>query len=173
MMIARFVTAQRGFQQMRSSILAFPGVETGGLLPGREIGDALVAPYTIAGGPNAVRARARFSPDTEWQQMLLDHAFENFGCTFVGAWHRHPNHFDSPSAVDHATARHIVTDTEWDLTQAVFPIAIVRDGEVRVRAYLMHREAHDFREIPFEIVPDDDPLILQVLGGPTAKAKEE
>lgn len=172
-MIARFVTAKRGFEQMQSSIFAFPGVETGGLLPGRVIGDALVAPFTIPGGPRAVRARARFSPDVEWQQMLLDHAFENFGCTFLGAWHRHPGHFDSPSAVDHATARHIVTDTDWDLVQAVFPIAIVRDGEVCVRAYLMHRDASDFREIPFTVVPDDDPLILEALGGPTASARED
>lgn len=171
-MIARIVTARRGFRQMESSIFSHPSVETGGLFPGRVIGDAVVTPFTIAGGPKALRARARFSPDVEWQQVLLDHAFENFGCTFVGAWHRHPGLFDAPSAVDHATARHIVTDSEWDLVQAVFPIAIVRDGEVRVRAYLMHRDAADFHEIPFEVVPDDDPRILEILGGPAAKAEE-
>lgn len=172
-MIARFVCARRGLRQLESDVLAHSGVETGGLYPGRVVGDALVTPYTIPGGPKALRARARFSPDVEWQQMLLDHAFDNFGCTFVGAWHRHPGRFDVPSAVDHATARHIVTDPDWDLVQAVFPIAIVRDGEVRVRAFLMHREATDFLEVPFEVVPDDDPLILEVLGGPAAMVKED
>lgn len=172
-MIARLVTAQRGYRQLEADVLGHPGVETGGLLPARVIGDALVAPYTIPGGPKAKRAPARFSPDVDWQQQLLDHAFENFGCVFGGAWHRHPGHFDVPSAVDHATARHIVTDPEWDLVQAVFPIAIVRDGEVRVRAFLMHRDGADFREIPFEVVPDNDPLVLEVLSGHFAKPEEK
>jgi integrative and conjugative element protein (TIGR02256 family) len=172
-MIARFVTAKRGFKQMESDILARPGVETGGLFPGRVIGDALVTPFTITGGPKALRAPARFSPDVVYQQSLLDHAFENFRCTFVGAWHRHPGRFDVPSAVDLATARHIVTDADWDLVQAVFPIAIVRDKEVRVRAFLMHRDELEFFEIPFEVVPDDDPLILKVLSGSAAKLEED
>lgn len=171
-MIARLVTAQRGIRQLEADVLRHPGVETGGLLPARVIGDAMVAPFTISGGPKAKRAPARFSPDVDWQQSLLDHAFENFGLVFGGAWHRHPAHFDAPSAVDHATARHIVTDPAWDLIQAVFPIAIVRDGEVHVRAYLMHRDAPEFLEIPFEVVPDDDPRVLEVLGGPEAKQKE-
>ena len=172
-MISRIVCARRALRQLESDVLAHPGVETGGLFPGRVLGDAAVAPFMIAGGPRALRARARFSPDIEWQQLLLDHAFENFGCTYVGAWHRHPGLFDSPSAVDHATARHIVTDSEWDLVQAVFPIAIVRDGAVRVRAYLMHRDQPDFLEIPLEVVPDNDPRILEVLVGPAPKAEED
>lgn len=172
-MIARFVCARRGVRQLETDVLAHSGVETGGMYAGRVIGDAVVTPFTIAGGPKALRAPARFGPDVEWQQLLLDHAFENFGLTFVGAWHRHPGRFDVPSAVDHATARHIVTDPEWDVVQAVFPIAIVRDGEVRVRAFLMHRDTPDFLEVPFEVVPDDDPLILEVLGGPAAKRGED
>lgn len=172
-MIARIVCARRGLRQLEADVLAHSAVETGGLLPGRVVGDAVVTPFTIAGGPRAKRAPARFSPDVEWQQLLLDHAFENFGCVFGGAWHRHPGHFDVPSAVDLATARHIVTDPEWDLVQAVFPIAIIRDGEVRVRAFLMHRDELDFREIPFEVVPDNDPLVLEVLGGPVAKGMED
>jgi integrative and conjugative element protein (TIGR02256 family) len=172
-MIARIVCARRGFRQMESDILARPGVETGGLFPGRVIGDALVTPFTITGGPKALRAPARFSPDVVYQQSLLDHAFENFGCTFVGAWHRHPGRFDVPSAVDHETARHIVTDPDWNLVQAVFPIATVLDDEVRVRAFLMHRDAPDFFEIPFEVVPDDDPLIFMVLSCSAARVEED
>lgn len=172
-MINHIVCARRVLRQLEADVLAHPGVETGGMFPGRVVGDTAVTPYMIAGGPKARRAPARFSPDVDWQQLLLDHAFENFGCTYVGAWHRHPGLFDSPSAVDYATARHIVTDSEWDLVQAVFPIAIVRDGAVRVRAYLMHREQSDFLEIPFDVVPDDDARIIEVLARPIAKAEED
>jgi integrative and conjugative element protein (TIGR02256 family) len=171
-MIKRLVLAQRGRAQVDAEVLAHPEVETGGLLPARVIGDALIVPFTIAAGPKAMRARARFSPDTAWQQLLLDHAFDNFACTFGGAWHRHPGHFSVPSHIDHKTARHIVTDAEWDTEQAVFPIAIVRDQRVCLRAFLMHRDAPDFVEVPIEIVPNNNPLVLEALGGAAVTTKE-
>ncbi len=171
-MIKRLVLAQRGRAQVDAEVLAHPEVETGGLLPARLIGDALVVPFTIAAGPRAVRAHARFSPDTAWQQFLLDHAFENFACVFGGAWHRHPGDFDVPSYVDHRTARHIVTDAEWDTKQAVFPIAVVRGGKVCLRAFLMHRDAPNFIEVPLEVVPNHDPLVVEALGGACVATNE-
>ena len=172
MMVTHLVLAHRVRAQVEAEILAHPEVETGGLLPARVIGDSMVVPFTIAAGPKARRARARFSPDTEWQQQLLDEAFANFTCVFGGAWHRHPGTFDVPSSVDHKTARHIVTDAEWDTKQAVFPIAVVRGGKVCLRAFLMHRDAPNFIEVPIEVVPNHDPLVLEVLGG-AAWVKQE
>jgi hypothetical protein len=136
------------------------------------IGDEMVVPFTIAAGAKAVRQRVRYIPDIESQQLLLDHAFANFGCVFCGAWHRHPGLFDVPSGVDFATARHIVTDAEWSIEQAVFPIAIVRDGQVRVRAFLMHRDAEEFMEVQIEVVPNNDPRVLELLAGTASVMKE-
>jgi integrative and conjugative element protein (TIGR02256 family) len=171
-LITHLVLSQRARDQIDSDILAHPDVETGGLLPGRIISNAMIVPFTIAAGPNAARARARYAPDVTWQQEILDHAFANFACVFGGAWHRHPGQFDVPSGVDLKTARHIVTEIEWDTEQAVFPIAIVRDGRVLVRAFLMRRDATDFVEVPIEVVPNDDPRVLQVLAGtPVARVE--
>lgn len=171
-MITRLVLAHRACAQLDADVLAHPGVETGGLLPCRVIGDAMVVPFTIAGGPKAVRAPSRFSPDTGWQQQLLDFSFEAFTLDFGGAWHRHPGHFDVPSGVDLRTARHIVTDPEWNVEQAVFPIAIVRDGRVSVRAFFMHRDSREFREIPIERTPNNDPRVLAILCANGAVKKE-
>ena len=171
-MIKSLVLSERARGQIDCEVLEHPDVETGGLLPARVIDGAVVVPFTIAAGPMAVRAPAQFSPDTEWQQTLLDSAFANFGCVFGGAWHRHPGRFDVPSAIDRRTARHIVTDPTWSLELAVFPIAVVRDGKVSLRAFLMHRNAADFVEIPIEVVPNNDPRVLELLGCTAAMAKE-
>jgi integrative and conjugative element protein (TIGR02256 family) len=171
-MISRLVLAERSRAQIDAEVFAHPEVETGGLLPGRVIGDAMVVPFTIAAGAKARREHARYSPDVPHQQLFLDHAFANFGCVFGGAWHRHPGGFEVPSAVDHKTARHIVTDPDWDLEQAVFPIAVVRYGKVSLRAYLMHREAAQFVEVPIEVVPNSDPRVLELLTGRVSVPKE-
>ncbi len=84
---------------------------------------------------------------------------------YVGDWHKHPGCFDTPSAQDRQTARHIVTDAEWDQLEAVFPIAVVDGDHIRMRAYLMYRYRDDFAEVPIEIVPDTDPRVLSVLAG--------
>jgi integrative and conjugative element protein (TIGR02256 family) len=171
-MIDRLVLAQRARAQIDAEVLAHPKVETGGLLPGQVIGDAMVVPFTIAAGAKAVREPVRYSPDVSFQQLLLDHAFANFGCVFGGAWHRHPGRFDVPSSFDHRTAQHIVTDPDWDIEQAVFPIAVVRNGKVCLRAFLMHRDARRFVEVPIEVVPNNDPHILELLGDTVSVPKE-
>jgi len=171
-MISRFVMTRRANSAIDADVMVHPDTETGGLLPCRVVGDSSIAPFTIGAGPKAVRTPTRFSPDTEYQQQLLDFAFEVLALNFGGAWHKHPGDLDEPSAYDLKTARHIVTDREWNVEQAVFPIAVVRDGQVRLRAYLMRRSALEFEEIPIEVVSDADPRVVEILSGSQAAKRE-
>jgi hypothetical protein len=129
-------------------------------------------PFSIAAGPGAKQSPVRFSPDFEWQQTFLNFLFSRFGVDYLGDWHRHPGLFDRPSAYDLRTARHIVTDAGWNVRQALFPIAVIEGGEVRIRAYLMRRETLEFEAIPIEIVPDTDPRMTAVLTGMDANKQE-
>lgn len=167
------ILAERELARIESECLTHADTETGGALPGRAIDDAIVIPFTIAAGPNALRAVARFSPDSAWQQTVLDYLYARFGVDYQGDWHRHPGRFDRPSDHDLATARRIVTDPSWNKASAVFPIAVIDGGHVRMRAYLMRRETEEFEEIPINIVPDTHPLMRAVLTGMEAEEKEE
>jgi len=167
------VLAEWAFSGIEEECLRHLPTETGEVLVGRAIDDSIVVPFTIAAGPKARRAVARFSPDWAWQQTILDYLFARFGVDFVGDWHRHPGRFDRPSGQDLATARRIVTDVSWNKPSAVFPIAIIDGGWVRLRAYLMRRETQEFKEIPITVVPDTHPLMRAVLIGMDAAEKEE
>lgn len=166
------VLAERAHRDWVAHCQASPGTETGGVLPGRILDGAFVVPFSIAAGPAAKQSSVRFSPDFEWQQIFLDFLFDRFGVDYLGDWHRHPGRFDRPSAHDLRTARHIVTDPKWNVRQAVFPIAVIEDTKVRIRAYLMRRETLDFEEIPLEIVPDTDLRMTAVLTGMDANKQE-
>jgi len=171
-MTMRLVLSRRAMAAIEADVLAHPTTETGGLLPCRLLGDAMIVPFTIPGGPKATRTASRFSPDTGSQQVLLDFAFELFSVDFGGAWHKHPGLFDQPSAVDLKTARHIVTDPTWDKQHAVFPIAVIDNGQVRLRAYLMQRSTQAFEEIPIEVIPDADARVVEILSGRPAAEQE-
>ena len=171
-MTTRLLLSKRALASIEMDVLAHPLTETGGLLPCRLMGTSMVVPFTIPGGPAATRSPSRYSPDTAWQQLLLDFAFDQFAVDFGGAWHKHPGLFDQPSAYDVKTARHIVTDPTWDKASAVFPIAVVDAGRVRLRAYLMQRTTQTFEEIAIEVIPDSDPRVLEILGGPRAEREE-
>lgn len=167
------VLAERVLAGIEAECLAHDSVETGGVLPGRVVTDRIIVPFTIPAGPGALQAAARFSPDSPWQQTLLDYLYTRFRVDYVGDWHRHPGRFDQPSAHDLRTARQIVTDPTWSKPEAVFPIAVIDGGRVRLRAYLMQRTTLQFEEIPITVVPDSDPLMRAVLTGMDAPPKEE
>ena len=171
-MITRLVLSRRAMAAIEADVLVHPTTETGGLLPCRMVGNAMIVPFTIPGGPRAARTPSRFSPDISSQQLLLDFAFEAFTVDFGGAWHKHPGLFDHPSAYDLKTARHIVTDPTWNKEHAVFPIAVIDDGQVRLRAYLMQRSTQAFEEIPIEVISDADARVVEILSGRLAAEQE-
>ena len=167
------VLAQRAHRAMVADCLTHANTEIGGVLPGCTMGDALVVPFSIPAGPDAKCTAVRFSPDSGWQQVFLDFLFARFGVDYLGDWHRHPGLFDQPSAHDLRMARHIVTDAAWNKPEAVFPIAVIEKGQVRMRAYLMRRDNLEFEEIPIQILPDTDPRMTAVLTGMDASKKEK
>lgn len=171
-MRSTLVIARRAFAMLEADCLAHPSTETGGLLVGQKVGGDFVVPFVVEAGPKAQRSRTGFSPDAEWQQHQLGYFFERFGCNFIGDHHRHPNRYERPSAIDLEVARHIVTDAEWDTPEAVFPIATIQAGIVRLRAFLMKRDADDFQEIPIEVVSDNDRRIRRVLLAEPKPTKE-
>ncbi len=169
----RLVLAKSAYQTVVSDCLRHADTEIGGVLPGQRLGDEYVVPFSISAGPRAKKSAVRFSPDSDWQQVLLDYLYARFGTDYVGDWHRHPGLHDQPSTHDLRTARRIVTDHCWNKSEALFPIAVIDNGTVRLRVYLMSRETLQFEEIPFEVVPDSDPRMMAVLTGMDADTKKE
>lgn len=146
--------------------------ECGRAMFGRRIGNDFVAGYLIPAGPGARQTRVRFSPDTSWQQIHADHLHARVRAVYLGDLHSHPGLFDVPSAHDLKTAMEIVSSVEWDTPEAVFPIAVVDGGIVRVRAFLMTRATREFDEISLSIIPDTHPLMTAVLTGTDAPQQE-
>lgn len=143
-----------------------PDTETGGLLIGQRIGPDIVVPFVVGAGPHARRARSSFEPDPAWQQEHLDFLFERFGLDYVGDWHLHPSDFDRPSDQDYRTAFEIVNSPSWEVLEAVFPIAVNVNGEIRLRAYTLSRfAARAFVELPVVVVPDEEPRMRFLLCG--------
>jgi len=160
-----FTIAERAYRMLEADCLAYPDVETGGVLPGVVGKDGFRVPFVISAGPGACRLASRFSPDSNWQQHFLDFLFSRFGLDYIGDWHRHPAHADRPSAIDLTTAWHIVTSPDWNKPEAVFPIATVRCGTVHLRAFAISRAKQEFEELEVQIVPDTDRRIARVLLG--------
>lgn len=172
-MSRRLVLAKSAYQAVVSDCLRHSDTEIGGVLPGRPVGGEFVVPFSISAGPRAIKSAVRFSPDSRWQQTILDYLHARFGTDYIGDWHRHPGLFDQPSRHDLRTARHIVTDPIWNKAEALFPIAVIDDGTVRLRAYLIRRETLQFEEIPLEVVPDSDSRMIAVLTGMDADTMKE
>jgi integrative and conjugative element protein (TIGR02256 family) len=165
-MAGSLVIAERAYRAIERECLQHPDTETGGVLGGSRLGPYIVVPFTVPAGRRAVRHASAFTPDHEAQQELLDYLcarFPGMGSGFAGDWHRHPGSYDRPSQRDHEVARHIVTAPGWNCIEAVFPIAVIEEGRVRMRAYLMNRFHEDFVELPLEVVPDTDPRMQAVL----------
>jgi len=143
--------------------------ETGGVLQGRLIRRTFIVPFMIPAGPRAKKTPVHFAPDSDWQQVLLDFLYARFGADYVGDWHRHPGSFDRPSQHDLRTARKIVRT--WKSPVALFPIAVIEGGRVRLRAYLMRRDTLLFEDVALEIAEDNDPRMIAVLTGRDATIK--
>lgn len=172
-MSTTFVLPASTYRGMVTDALAHPSSETGGTILGVRQGVDLVGVLNVPAGPAARRTSVRYSPDTDWQQAVVDVVTQQLRhLTYVSDWHTHPGSFDRPSAHDLRTARTIVTDKTWNAPSAVFPIGVRENGSVRFRAYLMRRETLIFSEIPLVIVDDHDPRVTAALTGMDAPIRE-
>jgi len=161
------------YRGMEGQALAFPDTETGGTKLGVRQGDDFIDVFNIPAGPAARRSSVRYSPDTAWQQAVVDVLTQRLPhLIYISDWHTHPAHFDRPSQHDLRTAMAIVTDEVWNSPAAVFPIGVHDRGRVRFRAYLMRRETLTFSEIPLVVVDDHDPRVTAALTGMDATIRE-
>jgi len=171
-MARKLILAERAFRMLETDCLAHPDVETGGVLLGTATKNGFTVPFVVPSGPRARRSASRFQPDSAWQQRYLDYLFQRFAFDYVGDWHKHPPHFDHPSAIDLATARHIVTSVRWNKLEAVFPIATIGQGRVQLRAFGIARDRQTFEELPIHIVPDADCRVARLLTRATPNGRE-
>lgn len=168
-----FMLPASTYQGIEAEALAHRATETGGTILGMRRGLDFIGVINIPAGPDARRTSIHYSPDTDWQQAVVDVVTQQLRhLRYVSDWHTHPGSFDRPSAHDLSTARAIVTDESWNSPSAVFPIG-VRDGDrVRFRAYLMRREVLEFTEIPLIVLDDHDPRVTAALTGMDATIQE-
>jgi integrative and conjugative element protein (TIGR02256 family) len=161
------ILAENAYKLIINECMSAPETETGGILIGKKINEQrMVVPFALGPGIKAKRSCIRFSPDVEWQQIFLDKLFNRYGVNYVGSYHRHPGNNFLPSAHDFKAACHIVTDTEWNVEEAVFPIINIInliDKKISFHPYHFSRGSMQFQSIGWRIVSHKDPLIQQVL----------
>ena len=167
-MMPTLYLSEHEHRSFTDEVLAGPDRECGRGIFGRRIENDFVAAFLIPAGPGAHQTRVRFSPDTNWQQIHADQLHARVCAVYLGDVHSHPGLFDMPSAHDVRTAREIVSSADWDTPEAVYPIAVIDGGAVRIRAFLMTRATQAFDEIPLLIIPDSHPLMTAVLTGTDA-----
>lgn len=80
-------------RRAKRSAIGFASLETGGLLLGYRASDRefVINSITLA-GPDAERSRHHYVPDYDYDDKLLDDAFDKWGAKsiYLGDWHSHP-----------------------------------------------------------------------------------
>jgi len=156
------ILSQSAFSDIKQECLRYPHLETGGILIGKCDSENVFVPFAIGSGTFARRSFARFKPDVEWQQERLDRYFEEYGINYVGSFHRHPGSLSRPSLIDYDTAVQILSDPEWAVNESVFPIILLRDGEVVIYPYYICRNHLKFEVMTAFMVPNNHVLLNQI-----------
>lgn len=100
-------------------------LETGGLLVGYVADEGTPVVRAVVGpGPKAQHSRYGFSPDTEYQDhMLEDHHRSTNGVeSYLGDWHTHPDGVAALSRRDKKTLRNIAAKRESYVARPVMAI---------------------------------------------------
>jgi len=148
--------SQTAFEEMKKECLTYAMVETGGILIGRLVGDEIIVPFSIGSGLEAVRTPFSYEPDVDWQQKMLDGLFDKFKLNYVGSYHKHPHYMTYPSRIDYVAAMHILSSSDWGVSQIIFPIVVSNGHEILVYPYYISRNAKAFRLIPMNVIPDNE-----------------
>lgn len=142
--------------QMRSDRVQ--GVETGGVLLGRYLPDnrAVVVDATEP-GPNAEHYSGEFAPDVDHAQARLDNLREKWDIFWIGTWHKHPGHMNSPSGGDVRQMREFINDPET-LDSITAIITTEENGNIRVNAFHLDSDT-DVKRVQIEAVDFENPII--------------
>ncbi len=158
------ILSDKAYRSILDECLASPKTETGGILVGKKIGDQqIVVPFALGPGLKARKSSIRYSPDVEWQQFYLDKLFNRYGVNYLGSYHRHPGSNCLPSAHDFKAACQIVTDPEWNIGEAIFPIINLTGKGISFHPYYFTRKLKEFEVMSWRIISHKDRLIKQVL----------
>lgn len=160
----KFILTHHAYRSIVYECMSFPNMETGGILIGKKIDDEyIIAPFTLGSGMSPIRTRTRYSPDVKWQQVYLEKLFNRYGVNYVGSYHRHPGNYCVPSSYDYKAACQIITDPEWNVTDAIFPIINLTGKKISFHPYYFSRSSREFRLIDWQIVSPKHKLIRCVL----------
>jgi integrative and conjugative element protein (TIGR02256 family) len=91
--------------------------ETGGILAGFEIADALIVTAAGGPGPEAIRRTDFFQRDLRTADQLLEDAFQTSGALWIGDWHTHTVVDERPSATDSDSYQRLLADEELAFTR--------------------------------------------------------
>lgn len=139
------------------------GKETGGILIGKIIEERFIVPISIGPGSKAKKSKTSYSPDLQWQQTYLDKLYQKFSVNYIGSYHLHPGNYCHPSHQDLKTVKRIISDPEWNVAEAVFPILTKNEGNITFHPYHFARASKRFHLIDWKIVPHNDLLIKSIL----------
>lgn len=145
--------------QMRSHRVQ--GVETGGVLLGRYLPDnRVVVVDATEPGPNADHYSAEFAPDVDHAQTRLDNLREEWDIFWIGTWHKHPGHMNSPSGGDVRQMREFIRDPET-LDSITAIITTEEEGNIRVNGFHLDADTK-LKRVQIEAV-DFEHKIIQSL----------
>lgn len=108
----RITVGRRAWEAIRSEVAAAPdGLETGGILLGKDTNDGVTIGVAGDPGPNAVHKPTRFLRDLNHAQRIAAAGWEHDQSVWVGEWHTHPRADPMPSAIDlDSYLRHLTDD---------------------------------------------------------------
>ena len=149
----QLILMEKAYRKIVEECFSFPEVETGGILIGRKVDrHNIVVPFALGSGPKARRSYTRFSPDVAWQQHALEKLFERYQINYIGSFHRHPGNYSQPSLLDYKTAIGILESPDWGISEAVFPILILKNKKVEFHPYHMSWKSKRFQPIDWQVV---------------------
>jgi len=117
------------------SLAAPPELETGGILIGTVVDGKIIIFFATGPGEQALHRKYAFEADTKRQQKILDKYFAEYGCNYLGEWHKHPEGLSTLSGGDIQHASAILKDDSYHVKELILPIVNVVKREPRVYVY--------------------------------------
>lgn len=114
------------------------GLETGGILLGRDEGDQLVVFHSGGPGPQAVRQPARFLRDLAYARTVAESAWDLDRSQWIGEWHTHPNGDVHPSPTDLRSYFGHLADPDLGFVRFLAVIVTVSAEGVVAAAWLVY-----------------------------------
>lgn len=148
-----------------------PGLETGGILIGTEMDGKKVVFFATGPGEKAIQKTFMFSSDVKRTQRIIDKYYNEYGCNYLGVWHKHPPEFERLSAGDLRQANEILKDESYHVTELILPIVNIVNGELRLRVFRFN--GGEPTQTEWTVVEHDSDLINQIKTRASANKKKK